>query len=220
MRNPLLALAFALTASGALAQSRLEVSFLSGASLLAAEATLNGEVCSECAVPLELRPFLPALPSFSISSRESLSRSALAGVRVSYSLAGPFAIEGGGEVEPGRRLRSEPVISCPPGAVCPLFVPRSIDVTFSSWEYDLGLRLSLGRRFLRPFLLGGVGAMAFDLPLGSKSDLAVTFGAGFVVGRGRLMGRLELNDDYLPHHFLADRGVHDLRLRGGIVLAP
>ena len=63
-----------------------------------------------------------------------------------------------------------------------------------------------------------MGAVTYDIPSDTKTDLAFDVGAGVRLGFSERVGaRLEVADRIVLDHFLSRRTEHDVHVRAGIV---
>jgi hypothetical protein len=70
---------------------------------------------------------------------------------------------------------------------------------------------------VRPFLSAGIGAVTYDIPDDTNTDLAFDVGAGVRLGLSEHVGaRLEVLDRIVIDHFLSGRTEHDVHVRAGV----
>jgi Outer membrane protein beta-barrel domain len=225
---PLLALMPALAAGAAAPAAddhRWEVSLVAGASLLSAEDSGRSFASDE------ILPFASVLPAgtirallpTSLRERTRVGGSMLEGFQVSRRVGSRAWIETGLLIAPMHTRRREISFSCP-AQVCALAgIPNlgdalSTEDRITAYHYGLGFAYELARGEVRPFLSAGLGAVTYDIPSDTKTDLAFDVGAGVRLGFGEHVGaRLEVADRIVLDHFLSGQTEHDVHVRAGVV---
>jgi hypothetical protein len=207
---------------------RTEISILGGASFL--------EVDGEGVEAVDLGPFVPpgfrgrGLPALELRRRTSLGSSVLESLVVSRRVARRALVEVELSIAPGHDLRREDSLRCPPEICNILGVREELTGLFGgglparaenvvAYHYGLGVAYELTGGEARPFLFAGLGAVTYDVPGSTESDLAVSVGAGVRLHFGTHWGaRVDVVDRILPDHFLGGDTQHDVHARVGLLL--
>jgi hypothetical protein len=167
--------------------------------------------------------FPPPLPELHV--RRSIGSSAEFGVRFGRYLSSRLAVEGDFAVAPGHDLTGRFEYRCPrdvfciAGALPALFVPDRLTTDrVVAWHYGGGFAFDLLGGDVRPAVIGGLGAVTYDLTGRTDTDLTVRLGAAIKGYFGRLGARLEVVDHVVPSHFLTGSTEHDVHARAGIIV--
>src|SRR5262249_38607114 len=172
-------------------------------------------------------PGLPAGPirtllSGSLRLQTHVGGSMLEGFEVARRVGSRGWIETGLQLAPMHTRRRSVSFECP-AEVGALLGAGSLDDALSTedrvvaYHYSLGFAYELTRGEVRPFLSAGIGAVTYDIPDDTNTDLAFDVGAGVRLGLSEHVGaRLEVLDRIVIDHFLSGRTEHDLHVRAGV----
>lgn len=206
------------------ADHRWEVTLDAGASLLSVDDT------GESQRDIDLPAFAPGLPTGAVRTllsgnlrlRTQVGGSMLEGFQVSRRVGSRGWIETGLQIAPMHTRRRSVSFACP-AEVCALLGISSLDDALATedrvvaYHYGLGFAYELARGDVRPFLSAGIGAVTYDIPDETNTDLAFDVGAGVRLGISERVGaRLEVIDRIVVDHFLSGGTEHDVHVRAGV----
>jgi hypothetical protein len=200
---------------------KVEIGLFAGASLL--------DVRTETSTLPVLFDFPGGPPNlgFEFKTTTTLGESFLLGFRGGYALSDRLAIEASFAAAPSARERSEYSIVCD-FSPCPFLPPagqgalvrRPTEDTVPTYHYDAGIRASFGGTLVVPFVTAGLGGVTYDVPDRARTNFALNFGAGVLIGSGRFAARVEASDHVVLDHYLTGNAEHDVQLRGGLSFRP
>jgi opacity protein-like surface antigen len=203
---------------------RWEVTLDVGASLLSVEDEGRPLVSDDIPALSEVLPVAPVravLPG-NLRVQTRIGGSMLQGFDASRRVGSRGWIETGLQLAPMHTRRRSVSFVCPAEVCALLGIPNltealSNEDRVTAYHYGLGFAYELTRGEVRPFLSAGIGAVTYDIPDDTNTDLAFDVGAGVRLGFSEHVGaRLEVLDRIVIDHFLSGQTEHDVHVRAGV----
>lgn len=183
----------------------IEISIFSGWSFLSAEKR-------DKIMPL----VHPDIPIYGFGRK--MNGSYLLGFKVGYYFTKKAEIEGSFAVAPSHEL--EGIYDCSPGKICPLINYNFFPYWFANviaYHYDTNFLFNFNSNKITPFISAGIGGSSYDVGREFKTNFTFNFGIGikyYIRGTGF---RFEINEHFIPDHFLSGKNESNLQLIGAFL---